>query len=52
MKDAAEAEQIFKGLFEGEQVRMQFQKTFWSPGVWMCTDKFEVPWMVNCVSVA
>jgi PhnB protein len=46
--DQAEAERIFKGLSDGGQVQMQFQKTFWSPGFGMCIDKFEVPWMVNC----
>jgi PhnB protein len=47
VKDAAEAERIFKGLSEGGKVQMEFQKTFWSPGFGMCIDKFEVPWMVN-----
>jgi PhnB protein len=45
--DTAAAEQIFKRLSEGATVQMQFQKTFWSPGFGMCTDKFEIPWMVN-----
>ena len=26
------------------------EKTFWSPGFGMCTDKFEIPWMVNCAT--
>jgi PhnB protein len=52
VKDAAEAERIFKGLCDGGQVQMEFQKTFWSPGFGMCIDKFEVPWMVNCVQAA
>jgi PhnB protein len=47
LTDPAEAERIFKGLSEGGQVQMEFQKTFWSPGFGMCTDKFQVPWMVN-----
>lgn len=47
VKDVAEAERIFKGLSDGGQVQMEFQKTFWSPGFGMCVDKFEVPWMVN-----
>jgi len=47
-KEAAEAERIFKALSEGGKVRMAFQKTFWSPGFGMCTDKFDIPWMVNC----
>ena len=52
VEDRAEAERIFKRLSEGGQVQMQFQKTFWSPGFGMCIDKFEVPWMVNCVAAA
>jgi len=47
LQDAAEAERIFKGLSDGGQVQMEFQKTFWSPGFGMCIDKFSVPWMVN-----
>jgi PhnB protein len=47
VKDAAEAERIFKGLSDGGTVQMEFQKTFWSPGFGMFIDKFEVPWMVN-----
>ena len=47
VKDPAEAERIFKGLSDGGQTQMGFQKTFWSPGFGMCVDKFDVPWMVN-----
>jgi PhnB protein len=47
VKDAAEAERIFKELSDGGQVQAAFQKTFWSPGFGMCVDKFDVPWMVN-----
>jgi PhnB protein len=50
--DVAEAERIFKGLSDGGQVQMAFQKTFWSPGFGMCIDKFEIPWMVNCTPAA
>jgi PhnB protein len=50
--DVAEAERIFQRLSEGGQVRMAFQKTFWSPGFGICIDKFEVPWMVNCTPAA
>jgi PhnB protein len=49
LKEPAEAERIFKALSEGGQVQMAFQKTFWSPGFGMCIDRFEIPWMVNCV---
>ena len=47
VKDAAEAERIFKALSEGGEVQMAFQKTFWSPGFGMCVDQFGIPWMVN-----
>jgi PhnB protein len=50
VNDAAEAERIFRRLSESGQVQMEFQKTFWSPGFGMCVDRFEVPWMVNCVA--
>lgn len=52
VKDVIDGERIFKGLSEGGQVQMAFQKTFWSPGFGMCIDKFEIPWMVNCAPAA
>jgi PhnB protein len=52
LEKVAEAEQIFKDLSEGGQIQMAFQKTFWSPGFGMCIDRFETPWMINCVPVA
>jgi PhnB protein len=47
-KDTKGAEQAFNALAASGQVQMPFQKTFWSPGFGMLTDKFGVPWMVNC----
>lgn len=47
-KDKAEGERIFNALSEGGEVRMPFQPTFWAAGFGMFTDKFGVPWMVNC----
>jgi PhnB protein len=47
LKDTAQGEQIFNALAEGGTVGMPFQKTFWSPGFGMCTDRFGIPWMVN-----
>jgi PhnB protein len=44
----AEGERIFKELSAGGNVSMPFQKTFWSPGFAMFTDRFGTPWMVNC----
>ncbi|WP_027795544.1 VOC family protein [Paraburkholderia acidipaludis] len=45
--DAATAERYFNALAKGGQVTMPFQKTFWSPGFGMLTDRFGVPWMVS-----
>jgi PhnB protein len=47
-KDAARAKRIFDALANGGQVQMPFGKTFWADGFGMLTDKFGVPWMVNC----
>jgi PhnB protein len=43
----AEGERIFKALAEGGNVKLPFQKTFWSPGFGMTVDRFGTPWMVN-----
>ena len=45
--DAATAERYFNALAKGGKVTMPFQKTFWSPGFGMLSDKFGVPWMVS-----
>lgn len=47
VKDVAEGERIFKELSAGGNVMMGFEKTFWSPGFGMFTDRFGTPWMVN-----
>jgi PhnB protein len=43
-----EAARIFAALADGGEVTMAFGPTFWSQGFGMCTDRFGVPWMVNC----
>ncbi len=48
IKDMAEGHRIFNALSANGIVQMPFQKTFWSPGFGMCTDRFGTPWMVNC----
>lgn len=48
LKDPAKGEQIFNALAENGKTTMPFQKTFWSSGFGMCTDRFGIPWMVNC----
>lgn len=47
VKDVAEGERVFNELSEGGNVIMPWQKTFWSPGFGMFTDRFGTPWMVN-----
>ncbi|HZT50734.1 MAG TPA: VOC family protein [Stellaceae bacterium] len=46
--DPAEAERVFAALADGGTVRMPIQKTFWATRFGMLTDRFGIPWMVNC----
>lgn len=46
--DAAEAERCFKALSDNGSVTMPFGPTFWARGFGMCTDRFGIPWMINC----
>lgn len=48
LKDRDKGEQIFNALAEGGTLTMPFSKTFWASGFGMCTDRFGIPWMVNC----
>jgi PhnB protein len=47
-KDSPRAKKVFDALAAGGQVQMPYGKTFWAEGFGMLTDKFGVPWMVNC----
>lgn len=47
-----EGERVFTALADGGDVRMPFGKTFWSPGFGMVVDRYGIPWMVNCDTVA
>lgn len=46
--DPAEAERKFAGLMEGGSIMMPFGKTFFAKGFGMGTDRFGIPWMINC----
>lgn len=46
--DPAEAKRIFEALAEGGSVMMPFAETFWAKGFGMLTDRFGIPWMINC----
>lgn len=43
-----EAERLFAALAEGGAVQMPIGETFWAVRFGMVTDKFGVPWMINC----
>ena len=45
----AEADRLFNTLSEGATVTMPIGETFFSKRFGMLTDRFGVPWMVNCV---
>lgn len=46
--DPAEAEQRFAALAAGGQMNMPLQETFWALRFGMLTDRFGIPWMINC----
>src|SRR5262249_35651525 len=46
----AEARKLFDKLADGGKVTMAFEKTFYSDGFGMVTDKFGTPWMVMAQS--
>ena len=46
--DVADAERVFKALSESGNIQMPFQETFWAIRFGMLTDRYGVPWMVNC----
>jgi len=48
LNDRDKGESIFNALAEGGTTIMPFAKTFWASGFGMCTDRFGIPWMVNC----
>lgn len=42
-----QAKRIFDALADGGEVRMPFDKTFWSAGFGMLADRYGTPWMVS-----
>jgi len=48
VEQPAEAERIFGALAAGGRVDMPCAETFWAHRFGMCTDRFGIPWMVNC----
>ena len=52
VKDPTEADRIFNELSQNGNVTMPIQKTFWSVRFGMLTDRFGIPWMINCEQAA
>jgi PhnB protein len=48
LQDPAEAERIFHALAESGAVTMPLQETFWAVRFGMLTDRFGIPWLINC----
>ena len=48
LKDAAEAERIFRTLAEKGSVEMALQETFWAQRYGALIDQFGTPWEINC----
>lgn len=46
---AAEAERVFAALGAGGSIMMPMAETFWAERFGMATDRFGIPWMVNCM---
>lgn len=48
IENPEESERIFRGLGENGTVVMPIQETFWAKRFGMLTDRFGIPWMINC----
>ena len=48
IKEPAEAQRTFQALAEQGEITMPMQETFWAKKFGMLTDRFGIPWMVNC----
>jgi PhnB protein len=48
LEDPEEAERIFAALEDGGWTQMPLQGTFWAGRFGMVTDRFGIPWMINC----
>jgi len=52
MDDPIAAERIFEALAEDARVEMPLQETFWAKRFAALTDRFGIPWTINCESPA
>ncbi|HEY7099699.1 MAG TPA: VOC family protein [Terriglobales bacterium] len=52
LSDPTQAEKTFKALSDNGSIQMPIQETFWAQRFGMLTDRFGVPWMINCEKAA
>ena len=53
VNDVAQAEHLFNGLAEkATSITMPLGETFWAKRFGMLTDRFGIPWMINCETAA
>ena len=52
LNEPADVDRIFNALSMDGKITMPAQKTFWSARFGMATDRFGIPWMVNCAQAA
>lgn len=48
LTDSGDAERIFNALAEGGTVGVPLQETFWASRYGWVTDRFGIPWTINC----
>ena len=44
----SEAERVYNELSIGGRITLALQQTFWATRFGMFTDRFGIPWMINC----
>jgi PhnB protein len=49
--DALAAERAFNALAEGGSIAVPMQETFWAARFGVVTDRFGIPWSINCEKV-
>jgi PhnB protein len=48
LKDESEADRVYAALSTKGKILMEIQQTFWAKRFAMFTDRFGIPWMINC----
>jgi len=52
VKEVSESERIYNALAENaNKVELPLQETFWAERFGMLTDRYGIPWMINCEGV-